>query len=251
MEAFVKTTIQNKVAQIAFYSPASNSLASSQLKDLEQAILTAGANKEVNVIHLKSDGERAFCAGASFDELLAIEDLENGTQFFMGFANVINAIKTCDKIVVTSVQGKTVGGGVGIAAASDYVFATENASVKLSELAIGIGPFVIEPAVSRKMGLSNFTELTLNPQGWKSASWAKQSGLYHHVCESLEEMNKNVLVYLNKLASYNPQALKELKTVLWRGTENWSELLKERAAVSGQLVLSNETKKALSQFKNK
>lgn len=249
--AYVNTTVKDKVAEIEFYSPASNSLNSLQLKQLTDAILEVGKNKKLVLIHLKSKGERAFCAGASFDELLQIEDLEYGEKFFMGFANVINAIKTCGKIVVTSIQGKTVGGGVGIASASDYVFATQTASVKLSELSIGIGPFVIEPAVTRKIGLSNFTALTLNPTEWKTASWAHQAGLYHDVLGDLEELQVKVSAYIEQVSNYNPKALLELKKVLWNNTENWTELLQERAKISGALVLSEETKKALSQFKKK
>ena len=250
--AFVHTILKDKIAEIEFYSPASNSLNSEQLKELTAAILEAGANNNVALIHLKSKGERAFCAGASFDELLAIDDLEIGTQFFMGFANVINAIRTCKKIVITSIQGKTVGGGVGIAAASDYVFATKFASVKLSELSIGIGPFVIEPAVSRKIGLSNFTSLTLNPTAWKTAIWAKEAGLYQDVLEDVKCLELEVAKRLDELSNYNTEALRALKKVLWdKDTDAWAELLQERAKVSGELVLSKETKKALAQFKNK
>ncbi|NJB82025.1 enoyl-CoA hydratase/isomerase family protein [Wenyingzhuangia aestuarii] len=250
--AYVKATLTNRVAEIEFYSPASNSLNSEQLKQLSKAILSFDDREDVSVIHLKSSGEKAFCAGASFDELLEIETLDKGTAFFMGFANVINAIRKSHKIVVTSIQGKTVGGGVGIAAASDYVFATDQASVKLSELSIGIGPFVIEPAVSRKIGLANFTELTLNPTEWKTAVWAKEVGLYAKVATSVVELNKGVSEFLKQLTTYNSQALSALKRTLWKdNTDDWGELLKERAAISGKLVLSEETKKALAQFKNK
>ncbi len=248
---YVNTHIENGIATIEFYSVASNSLNSVQLQKLTNAILSCGENSKIHVIHLKSAGEKAFCAGASFDELLAIEDVDVGTHFFMGFANVINAIRDCSKIVITSVQGKTVGGGVGIAAASDYVFATERASIKLSELSIGIGPFVIEPAVSRKIGLASFTELTLNPTAWKTADWAFQTGLYFKICSSLKELDTMAIEFVKNLSLYNPKALKELKEVLWSETEHWPELLRERAAVSGKLVVSKETKEALSLFKNK
>jgi len=249
--AYVKTTLLNKVAEIEFYNPASNSLTSEQLSQLSKAILSFNNNDEVSVIHLKSSGERAFCAGASFDELLSIKDIESGVSFFMGFANVINAIRLSHKIVVTSVQGKSVGGGVGIIAASDYVFATENASVKLSELSIGIGPFVIEPAVTRKIGLTNFTELTLNPTEWKNANWSKEAGLYSKIEPDMVELEKGVTLFLGQLTSCNLEALRALKNTLWSNALNWEELLRERAAVSGELVLSEETKTALKKFKNK
>ncbi len=251
MEAYVKTTIQNSIAEIEFYSPASNSLNSKQLKKLSKAILTNGEDKEVSIIHLKSAGGKAFCAGASFDELLSIEDIDTGTDFFMGFANVINAIRLCRKLVVTSIQGKTVGGGVGIAAASDYVFATTEASIKLSELSIGIGPFVIEPAVTRKIGITNTTELTLNPTNWKTAEWAKQVGLYNTITSSKEELHAIANDFLTQTSAYNKKALIALKEAFWNNTEHWSKLLKNRAEVSGKLILSDETKKALSTFKKK
>ena len=250
-KAYVKTTVKDKIAEIEFFSPASNSLASNQLDQLCTAIKGWGENDGISVIHLKSYGTNVFCAGASFDELLTIDNLEDGTKFFMGFANVINAIRTCGKIVVTSVQGKSVGGGVGIAAASDYVFATESASIKLSELSIGIGPFVIEPVITRKIGLTNMTRLSLNATSWKTAKWAHEVGLYHTVEATLSELNYSLDKFLKELVSYSPLALAEMKKIFWKDTKKWSELLKKRAAVSGKLVLSNQAKETLTQFKKK
>ena len=206
-------------------------------------------NDDVAIVVLKSEGDRAFCAGASFDELVAIDTLEDGKQFFAGFANVINAMRRCSKLIVGRVQGKTVGGGVGLAAACDYVLATEHASIKLSELTIGIGPFVIEPAVKRKIGVSGLAELTLDATSWKNAYWAKEKGLYARVFESISDLDKELPIFTEKLASYNTEALSEMKKVLWKDTEHCQELLAERAEISGKLVLSNATKKALAKFK--
>mgnify|MGYP001048233874 FL=1 len=243
------TNIQTNIATIEFGHPASNSFPSELLERLTKELFTVGNNDDVAVIVLKSEGERAFCAGASFDELVAISNLEEGKQFFAGFANVINAIRTCGKLVIARIQGKTVGGGVGLAAACDYVLATEHAAIKLSEFTIGIGPFVIEPAVSRKIGVAGTAELTLDATSWKNAYWAKEKGLYAKVFETLKELDKEVDLLAQKLASYNPDALSEMKKALWEGTENWNTLLAQRAAVSGELVLSDFTKKALTKFK--
>lgn len=243
------TNIQNNIATIEFGHPASNSFPSELLERLTQELFTVGNNDDVAVIVLKSEGERAFCAGASFDELVAISNLEEGKQFFAGFANVINAIRTCGKLVVARIQGKTVGGGVGLAAACDYVLATEHAAIKLSEFTIGIGPFVIEPAVSRKIGVAGTAELTLDATSWKNAYWAKEKGLYAKVFENVKELDEEVDLLAQNLASYNPDALSEMKKALWNGTENWNTLLAQRAAVSGELVLSDFTKKALTKFK--
>ena len=243
------TNIQNSIATIEFGHPASNSFPSELLERLKNEILSVGNNEAVSVIILRSEGEKAFCAGASFDELVAISNLQEGKQFFSGFANVINAMRTCGKLIIGRIQGKTVGGGVGLAAACDYVLATENASIKLSEFTIGIGPFVIEPAVTRKIGVSGTAELTLDATSWKNAYWAKDKGLYAKVFESQKELDDEVEILANKLASYNPDALAEMKKVLWKGTEDWDDLLAERAAVSGELVLSEFTKRALSKFK--
>ncbi len=243
------TNIQNNIATIEFGHPASNSFPSELLDRLTKELISVGKNIEVSVIVLKSEGERAFCAGASFDELVAISNLEEGKQFFSGFANVINEMRTCGKLIIGRIQGKTVGGGVGLAAACDYVLATENASVKLSEFTIGIGPFVIEPAVTRKIGVSGTSELTLDATSWKNAYWAKEKGLFAKVFETQKELDEEVIILSEKLASYNPDALSEMKKALWKGTENWNDLLAERAAISGELVLSDFTKKALSKFK--
>lgn len=243
--------VQNKIATIEFGHPASNSFPSELLARLTNELQKLSKNDEVSVIILKSEGDRAFCAGASFDELVSITNLEEGKQFFSGFANVINAMRTCGKIIIGRIQGKTVGGGVGLASACDYALATEAASIKLSELTIGIGPFVIEPAVTRKIGLAATSELTLDATSWKTAYWAKEKGLYANVFETIKELDDEVDLLANKLASYNPQALSELKIIFWQNTENWDVLLSERAKISGELVLSDFTKKALAKFAKK
>ncbi|NOW93942.1 enoyl-CoA hydratase/isomerase family protein [Mucilaginibacter sp. SG564] len=238
----------NGIATISFYHPAQNSLPANLLNDLAECINQAGNDPEVRVIILKSGGDRTFCAGASFDELLQIKDKEAGALFFSGFAKVINACRKSSKIIVARVQGKAVGGGVGLAAAADYCLASGFASIKLSELAIGIGPFVISPAVTRKVGLSGFSQLTIRASDFQSAQWARDHGLYHEVYEDIPSLDSAVDELTKKLASYNPDALAELKKILWEGTENWDELLTQRAAISGELVLSDFTQQALQRF---
>lgn len=236
------------VTAISFYHPAQNSLPSGLLKQLADAIFNAGNDPGTKVIVLKSEGDRTFCAGASFDELLQIRDKETGALFFEGFSNVISACRKCPKIIIARVQGKAVGGGVGLAAAADYCLASDAASIKLSELTIGIGPFVIAPAVIRKMGLSAFSQLTIKATDFQDAQWAKQNGLYNEVYENLLSLDVAVSELAQKLASYNPAALTCLKQVLWEGTANWDDLLKQRAAISGELVLSAFTQQALHSF---
>jgi len=243
------TKIEQKIATVEFGHPASNSFPSELLERLTQEIHSLSQNDEVVVIILQSEGKNAFCAGASFDELLAISNSTQGIHFFSGFAQLINAIRVCSKLIIGRVHGKTVGGGVGLAAACDYVMATEKAAIKLTELSIGIGPFVIAPAVERKIGVAGLSELTMAATEWKSAYWAKEKGLYAKVFESDKELDAAVEVLSLNLASYNPEALVELKKILWKGTEHWETLLLERATISGNLVLSDFTKKALAKFK--
>ncbi|QXP73079.1 enoyl-CoA hydratase/isomerase family protein [Tenacibaculum sp. AHE15PA] len=243
------THIENKIATIEFGHPASNSFPSELLARLANEFDKLSVNEAVAIVVLKSEGDRAFCAGASFDELVTIDNLEDGKQFFSGFANVLNAMRRCSKLIVGRVQGKTVGGGVGLAAACDYVLATEHASIKLSEFTIGIGPFVIAPAVERKISVSGLAELTLDASNWKNAYWAKEKGLYARVFDSITDLDNELVIFTEKLASYNPEALSEMKSALWKGTEHWQELLIERAETSGKLVLSDFTKKALAKFK--
>ncbi|MDN3675046.1 enoyl-CoA hydratase/isomerase family protein [Flavobacterium branchiarum] len=243
------TIIQNNIATVAFYHPASNSFPRILLNKLTAEIDSLSKNSAVTVIILKSEGNGAFCAGASFDELLAVENEEQGAAFFSGFAHVINAMRNCSKLIIGRIHGKSVGGGVGIAAACDYAFATQESAVKLSELAIGIGPFVIEPAVSKKIGKTAMVELTLAAHEWKSATWANHKGLFAKVLENEVELDKELSHFALKLASYNPEALLEMKKIIWQGTENWGSLLLERAQISGKLVLSDFTKSALLQFK--
>ena len=245
---FIHQDLNNGIAIISFYHPEQNSLPSDLLSKLTETIELAGKNDAIKVIILKSGGEKTFCSGASFQELGAINDEETGTLFFSGFANVINAIRKCPKVVIGSIQGKAVGGGVGIAAATDYCLASQFASIKLSELTIGIGPFVVAPAIERKIGLAAFSQLTLDATTFYSAEWAQNKGLYSSVHENNDELDKAVFTLAQNLANYNPEALIALKQILWKDTENWDELLQERAAISGKLVLSPFTKEALKRF---
>jgi methylglutaconyl-CoA hydratase len=248
LNGMLLTTIENKIATLEFGHPAGNSFPSDLLNRLKNELDNLSQNPDVLVIVLKSSGSGAFCAGASFDELLAVSNPEEATKFFSGFANVLNAMRNCSKLIIGRIHGKAVGGGVGIAAACDYALATTESAIKLSELAIGIGPFVIEPAVTRKMGKSATTEMTLEAE-WKTAAWANQKGLYAKVFETSAELDLEISAFANTLASYNPEALIEIKKVLWEGTENWNILLYERAEISGKLVLSDFSRKALTQFK--
>jgi len=243
------TKIEQGIATIEFGHPASNSFVSELLQRLTNEINQLSSNDEVSIIVLKSEGDRAFCAGASFDELVAISNLDEGKAFFSGFANVINAMRSCNKPIIGRVQGKAVGGGVGLAAACDYVFATEAASIKLSEISIGIAPLVIAPAVERKVGKDGLAELALAPTEWKNAYWAKQKGLFSKVFDATKELDKELDIFSSKLASYNPEALTAMKKALWEGTENWTSLLLERAEQSGKLALSKATKQVLAKFK--
>lgn len=250
-QGYIKSEVSNGLATIEFFHPLSNSLPSRLLANLASAIREAGENAEVKVILLKSAGERAFCAGASFDELISIQDMDQGKKFFSGFANVINAMRKCPKFIVGRVHGKAVGGAVGLASSVDYCFATKFASVKLSELAVGIGPFVVGPAVERKIGLSGMSELAINATEWRDAQWAHNRGLYYHLHDSVEEMDAEIEALIERLKGFNPEAMAELKKVFWRGTEDWDELLAERAAMSGKLVLSDFTRNAIQAFKKK
>jgi len=244
-------TINNQIATIEFGHPLSNSLPGKILAKLAESITELGNNDNVRVIVLKSLGEKAFCAGASFDELISIKDFETGKTFFSGFAKVINACRKCPKFIIGRVQGKAVGGGVGVASSVDYCLATTNAEVKLSELAVGIGPFVVGPAVERKIGLSAMSELAINATEWRSAEWAKNKGLYAEVFNSIEELDGEVDKLANRLAKSNPEAMSMLKEVFWEGTNHWDEFLSDRAAMSGKLVLSDFTVNAINSFKNK
>jgi methylglutaconyl-CoA hydratase len=249
--SFVKSEIKDGIGTITFYHPQSNSMPGVQLRNLAAEIEKLGKDDSAKVIILKSEGEKAFCAGASFDELISIKDLETGTYFFSGFASVINAMRTCPKFILARVQGKAVGGGVGIACSADYTFALNSASVKLSELAVGIGPFVVGPAVERKVGTAAFCQLTINATEWQSADWAREKGMYADVYENAADMDAAIDALAQKLAASNPEAMAMLKKVMWQGTEHWSELLLERAGMSGKLVLSDFTINAINKFKSK
>jgi methylglutaconyl-CoA hydratase len=251
MEGHIKSSIANGITTITFFHPQSNSMPGALLRQLAEDITKAGKDNAVKVIVLQSEGEKAFCAGASFDELISIKDLETGKKFFSGFAMVINAMRTAPKFVIARVQGKAVGGGVGIAAAADYTLAIDTASVKLSELAVGIGPFVVGPAVERKIGTSAFTSLAINATEWQTAQWAREKGLYVALYKTIAELDAAIATLADKLSKSNPEAMEMLKKACWRGTENWDTLLIERAEMSGKLVLSEFTINAINQFKGK
>jgi methylglutaconyl-CoA hydratase len=248
-KSYVKQTVVNNISFIEFYHPSHNSLPGDILHNLVELIKNAGDNDDVRVIVLQSGGDRTFCAGASFTELVTISDEKSGMIFFSGFAKLINAMRTCPKFIIGRIQGKTVGGGLGIVAASDYCLATKHAEIKLSELNIGIGPFVIGPVIERKIGLSLLSQISLNPKKFYSALWAEKYGLYSEVFENTSELDKAVMTFAEELCSYNPEAMKEMKKSFWRGTDHWDQLLNEQAKISGRLVLSSFTKNELSKFK--
>jgi methylglutaconyl-CoA hydratase len=249
--AYVTSHIEHGINTIEFFHPQSNSLPGKILEELAHEIHFAGTHDDTRVIILKSSGDKTFCSGASFDELVAIENEAAGLKFFSGFANVINAMRKCPKFIIGRIQGKCVGGGVGIAAAVDYAIATDKAEVKLSELAVGIGPFVVGPAVERKIGTSAFSALSIDATSWRSSDWAKRKGLFAELHDSIENMDEAVDKLANTLAHSNPAAMAEMKKIFWKGNEHWDELLKERAAISGKLVLSDFTRNAINKFKSK
>lgn len=251
MNGSVTLSIENKIGTVEFYHPKGNSLPGAILRKLAQTITDAGANDEVNVIVVKSRGEGAFCAGASFDELIAIEDYNTGKHFFMGFALVLNAMRTCPKLIIVRVHGKAVGGGVGVASAGDYTFAKTSSAAKLSELALGIGPFVVGPAVERKIGTSSFVAMSTDATTWYDAQWANEKGLFNQIFETTEELDDAVNSLATQLAKSSPEAMKELKQVAWQGTDHWNTLLEQRAEISGRLVLSDFTKDFIRKFKAK
>lgn len=243
---------KNGVATITFFHPSHNSLPGALLNELARTIISVGQDTNSKVIVLTSGGDRTFCAGASFDEMLSIENEEQGRAFFSGFAKVINACRTSPKIIIGRVQGKAIGGGVGIAASTDYCFATVHAAVKLSELEVGIGPFVVGPAVERKIGLAAFSQLALAATEFRSAEWARDKGLYANLYESTEGMDEAVRAFATRLATaYNPDALKALKEVFWQDTAHWDELLIQRAMISSSLVLTDFTRNRIRQLKSR
>ncbi len=248
-DAYVNSHIEHGINTIEFFHPQSNSLPGKILEELAKEIHFAGTHDDTRVIILKSAGEKTFCSGASFDELIAIQTPQAGLKFFSGFAHVINAMRKCPKFIIGRVQGKCVGGGVGLASSVDYAIATNKAEVKLSELAVGIGPFVVGPAVERKIGIAAFSALAIDAAVWRNAEWARKKGLFAEVHENIENMDESVYRLANTLAHSNPEAMAEMKKNFWKGTEHWDELLKEKAAISGKLVISGFTRKAIEKFK--
>ena len=248
---YVDLNIKNGIGIVEFFTEQSNSLPGDILKKLAETITEAGNNPEIKVIILKSGGDRTFCAGASFDELIAVDSPERGHEFFMGFANVINAMRKAPKFIIGRLQGKAVGGGIGLASATDYCFATKFSAIKLSELALGIGPFIVSAPIERKMGLSAMSQMGINAGEFYSPEWCREKGLFNEVFDDAESMDKAVDELAQKLAAYNPEAMEEMKKVFWTGTDHWDELLADRAKTSGKLALSEFTKSFIQQFKNK
>jgi methylglutaconyl-CoA hydratase len=246
----VTVSILNGIATVSFFHPKSNSLPLKLLKDITEAINKLAADKNSNVIIIRSEGEKSFCGGASFDELLSIKDFKSGKEFFMGFARLINSMRKCPKFIIARVHGKAVGGGVGIAAAADYTLSSNEASVRLSEILLGIGPLVVGPAVERKIGKTAFITMTIDAE-WHDAFWAKQNGLYTKVFATNRELDEAVAELAKKISGFNPDAVAQLKKVFWKGAEDWDELLEERAEINGRLVLSEFTKNYIKQFKGK
>jgi len=251
INGYVSVETHKGITTIEFFHPQSNSLPHRILEALANEIHDAGTDADTKVIILRSGGDKSFCAGASFNELTKIENQKQGFGFFSGFANVINAMRRCPKFIIGRIHGKCVGGGVGLAAAADYAIAAEGAEIRLSELALGIGPFVIGPATQRKIGLSSFSQLAIDATMWRNADWARRKGLYSELHSSIESMDESIRRLSHQLSHSSPEAMAELKKVLWRGTEHWDDLLCERAEISGRLVLSDFTREAIEKFRTK
>ncbi len=251
VNGYVVSETHKGITTIEFFHPQSNSLPRRILEELANEIHAMGTDRDTRVIVLKSGGEKAFCAGASFDELTAIENEKKGFDFFSGFANVINAMRKCPVFIIGRIHGRCVGGGVGLAAAVDYAIAHESSEIKLSELAVGIGPFVVGPAVERKIGTSAFSQLAIDATMWRTSDWAKRKGLFSEVHPTVEGMDESVARLAHQLSHSSPEAMHELKKIFWKGTEDWDDLLFRRAEVSGRLVLSDHTKEAIERFKVK
>jgi methylglutaconyl-CoA hydratase len=248
-DGYVRTEREHGITTVEFHHPQSNSLPSKLLSALAQTIHTEGLNNDTRVIVLRSIGEKAFCSGASFDELASITTEQEGLKFFSGFSKVINAMRKAPKFIIARVHGKCIGGGVGVAAAADYVIAVEGADIRLSELSFGIGPFVIGPAVERKIGLSAFTQLSIDAAMWRSADWARRKGLYAELHAETVGMDASIERLSNNLAHSNPDATREMKKIFWKGCENWDDLLMERATISGRLILSEHSRKFIQNFR--
>jgi methylglutaconyl-CoA hydratase len=251
INGYVSSETHKGITTIEFFHPQSNSLPRRILEDLANEVHTAGTDNDTRVIVVRSGGEKTFCSGASFDELSAIENEKKGFDFFSGFANVINAMRKSPKLIIGRIHGKCVGGGVGLAAAVDYAIAMEGADIRLSELAVGIGPFVVGPAVERKIGSSAFSQLAIDASKWRNADWARRKGLYAELHPTVEGMDESIFHLANQLAHSSPEAMTELKRMFWKGTEDWDDLLCRRAEISGRLVLSSFTKEAIAKFKSK
>lgn len=240
----VTLTVNNRIATVTFFHPKRNALPAAILRQLVEAIDAAAANADVRVIILASEGGGAFCAGASFDELRALRSVDEGKEFFSGFARVILAMRRCPKIIIGRVQGKVVGGGVGLVSATDYSFALPQASIRLSELAIGLGPFVVGPVIERKIGRAAFAALAVDAD-WRDAEWGERHGLYTRIMDTEAAMDSVLPALANRLAGANPEAVAQLKRILWEGTNHWETLLFDRAAISGKLAMSEFTARAV------
>ena len=249
-EGGVVVDLVDGVAAVTFGHPKGNSLPAAVLRALAERIADVGRDERARVIVLRSGGTGPFCAGASFDELTAIADPDAGKEFFLGFARVILAMIRCPQLVVTAVQGRVAGGGIGIVAASDYAIAVETASLRLSELAVGIGPFVVGPVIERKIGLAAFHAMAVDTE-WRDARWALTHGLYSQVVDASAALDERAASIARRLAASNPEAMAGIKRIAWEGTEQWDDLLARRAEMSGRLVLSAFTRKAIEAFRNR
>lgn len=238
MNTNIELKIKEGIGEICFSHEKANSLPGKLLDQLEKSIRDLGKNKKIKIILIKSEGTGAFCAGASFEEFKQLAKQKDAEKYFSGFAKVILAIKNTEKIVVARVQGKAVGGGVGLIAACDYAFACQDAAVRLTELSIGIGPFVIGPAIERKIGKSFYTAMCLDCN-WRDAKWCLEKGLYSSLTSTIAEMDSKIEEFLSQLEKSNSKALLQLKKVFWEGTENWETLLKVRAKKTANCLLSN------------
>lgn len=248
LEGTVQASVADGVGTVEFSHPKGNSLPAKLLDDLAGAITKLGNDAAARVIVLRSAGTGAFCAGASFDEFVTLADAEAGKRFFSGFSRVVLAMVRAPKFVLTRVHGRAAGGALGVIAASDYSIALRTASVKLSELQVGIGPFVVGVVIERKLGLAPFQSLAVHAD-WHDADWCERHGLYSALVDDEAALDVAVEAHAKRLASSNPDAMAEMKRIFWHDIGDWEERMNERAAMSGRMVFSNFTHAALTKFR--
>lgn len=201
----------NGVAQVHMNRPdVFNAFDEKMIEELRQAFLLLGQDPKVRVIVLSGEGKH-FSAGADLKWMQRASSAspEWNLQDARLFADMLSVLHECPKPTIARIQGAALGGGVGLACACDFAYASTPSTFAVSEAKFGILPAVIGPYLTNAVGKRQAGRLALTATRI-GAGEAMSLGLVHGVCEP-DGLDSTINHTIAELLQCGPQAQAEIK----------------------------------------